>query len=778
MPSQQQTQIIQVDDATSSNGLSAHAQNQGGAIYSEQGRKPKSKDKDMRDVLHSLSDNKWLILGITALTIIVAFVITLSMTPTYRAEAIIKIEPEEESSINLSIRTSNEADMEQYYRTQYRLLQSKKMARKVIDALQLDARFSAQDDVPTVKPFYTDFLDKLKANLRQDAASSGGLNKLDNKSTANSAEAVFLGGLMVSGLGKSHLVSISYESTDPELSANIVNSLTQQFIQMNLDSRLDSTSYAKVFLADEMTAAREKLRASEKKMLLYEKENIVVDSSGDNSLMRQRLESINKAYAIAKQQRIEIETSQVASFSQPAVELLPENSLAIRTLEIKVKTLGFDYNRLLKAYQEQLKIYKPSFPSMAEQKGQVDEVKARMDMVKASIQAERDTITSANNRIKAAAKAITTSKHSLLAAAQKKELAMKAELDAVKAESIAHREQAIKYREIEEEVKANRGLYDSLLKKQKEVGVAGGIDSNNISVVDPAVVTYDQYKPNTKMNLALGALVGLIFGSMLALLFGSSEKKIKSVEDIRGVSELPVLGKIPKVKLKGKSNGAVYAMDEPSSVIAEAFRSLRTSLMFSTPEGLPRLLHITSSESNEGKSNIAHNLASVFVQAGKSVLLIDADLRRPSLSRYLNIEVAVGLSTYLQGSASIEDVIVPTGIPNLNIIAGNVVDSAPADLLSNDQMLHLLERVSDEFDLVIIDSPPVLGIADALILSNRSVATLFVIESNKTNQSSLANALERLRMGYGNVIGFVLTKSKDLKSEAYTYKYGDVERIG
>jgi capsular exopolysaccharide synthesis family protein len=652
------------------------------------------------------------------------------------------------------------------------------MARKVIDALQLEAMFSAKD-APTVKPFYADFITKLQASLRSDTTNSNGLSSTEHKSTGDSAEALFLGGLAVSGLGKSHLVSISYESIDPELSANIVNSLTQQFIQMNLDSRVDSTSHAKIFLEGEMTAAKEKLRASEKKMLLYEKENTVVDSSGDNSLMRQRLISINKAYAQAKQERISAETSQ-AGFAAPIqnVQLLPENNLQIRSLEVKVKTLGFEYDRLNKDYQEQLKIYKPSFPSMAEKRAMVDEVKMRLDMMKDSIQAEKALIISTNKRLKAENQAVITSKSGLLAAAHKKEAAMKAELNAAKAESIAQREQAIKYREIEEEVKANRDLYDSLLKKQKEVGVSGGIDSNNISVVDPAVVTYNKYKPNTKMNLALGSLVGLILGSMLALLFGSSETKIKSVEDIRDISALPLLGKIPKVKLKGKSNGAVHAMDKSSSVIAEAFRSLRTSLMFSTPEGLPKLLHITSSESNEGKSNIAHNLASVFVQAGKSVLLIDADLRKPLLNRYLNIEVTTGLSAYLQGSASIDDVIVPTGIPNFNVIVGSAVDSAPADLLSNDRMLNLLEHVSDEFDLVIIDSPPVLGIADALILSNRAVATLFVIESNKTNQKSLENALERLRMGYGNVIGFVLSKSKDLKSEAYTYKYGDAERIG
>ena len=469
MRSQQETQIIEVDEATSSAGLSTHTQSQGGAIYSEHGRKPKSKDKDMRDVLRTLSDKKWFILGVTALAVMVAFLLTLSMTPTYRAEAIMKIEPEEENSISLNIRTSNEADMEQYYRTQYRLLQSKKMARKVIDALQLEARFSVQD-APTVKPFYADFIAKLQASLRQNAANSNALSNRENKSAGDSAEALFLGGLKVNGIGKSHLVNVSYESTDPELSANIVNSLTQQFIQMNLVSRIDSTSHAKGFLEKEMTTAKEKLRASEKKMLLYERENTVVDSSSDNSLIRQRLVSINKAYARAKQERIAVETSQ-AGLAAPIqdVQLLPENNLEIRTLELKTKTLGFEYERLRKDYQEELKIYKPSFPSMAEKKAKVDEIKTRIDMINDSIRAEKALIASTNKRLKADNQVMMASRSGLLAAAQKKEAAMKVELDTVKAESIAHREQAIKYREIEEEVKANRGLYDSLLKRQKEI---------------------------------------------------------------------------------------------------------------------------------------------------------------------------------------------------------------------------------------------------------------------------------------------------------------------
>lgn len=771
MPSQ--TQIIEVDDSTTSPVIpNTHASS---AYSSEPERK--SKDKDIRDMLRTLSDRKWFILGVTALAIVASFIMTLSMTPTYRAETIIKIAPETKSAIKLDIGVSGGGEAEQYYRTQGRLLQSKAIARKVIDALKLESMYSTSN-VPVAKPFYTDFVEGLRAKVSQDTGENTP-SAIKNMPVTNSPEAAFLGGLAVNRLGKSQLMSISYESINPELSANIVNSLAQQFIKTNLDSRVDSTSYAKLFLEKEMQAAKERLKESEAEMIAYEKQYNVVDNTGNAStLIRQRLLSINQAYSQAKQQRIAIESSQTeAAPTQSTLQLLPEKSLVIRNLERQVKTLELRYNRLNKAYQEELQVYKASFPGMAEKKLVVDDAKAQIDMTQASIQAEKETISRENSRRMAEAKNLAgPSKSTLLASARKKETAMKAELDAVKMESIATRGQSINYKKLAEKVKSDRQLYSNLLKKQKEVNVAGGIDNNNISVIDPAIVSYDKYKPNTKMNLAFGAIAGLIIGSMLALLVGSSDTKIKSIEDIREVSDLPLLGKIPKVKTQ--SSGAVLALDEPSSIIAEAFRSLRTSLMFSTPEGLPKLLHITSAEADEGKSNIAHNLASVFSQTGKRILLIDADLRKPSIGKYLNMKPSANLAEYLQGNTSIDSIIVTTDMPNLSIITGDTVDSAPADLLSNDRMLSLLERMSDQFDLIILDSPPVLGLADALILSNRSVATLFVIESNKTNQQSLSDALERLRMGYGNVIGFVLSKSKKLKSKAYTYKYGDAERTG
>jgi uncharacterized protein involved in exopolysaccharide biosynthesis len=216
----------------------------------------------------------------------------------------------------------------------------------------------------------------------------------------NGAESAFLGGLSVTRVGKSHLVSIAYESINPELSANIVNSLTRQFIQKNLDSRLDSSKHARLFLDEQIQSAKVKLDASKKEMIAYEKENTVVDNSGNNStLMRQRLLSINQAYSRAKQERIAIETSpEDVTSSKSAVRLLPKTNLAIGSLERQVKLLESKYSRLNTAYQTELQTYKPSFPGMAEKRTLVDDAKAQIEMLQASIQDEKESIATENNR--------------------------------------------------------------------------------------------------------------------------------------------------------------------------------------------------------------------------------------------------------------------------------------------------------------------------------------------------------------------------------------------
>lgn len=598
MHSQQQTQIIEIDEAAPS-GLSTHTRNPAESFQDIAG---KPKEKDMRNVLRTLLDRKWFILGLTTLVAIATFVVTLSMTPIYRAEAILQINPEDAKVLEFDIASGGGASKsEQYYRTQNRLLKSKKLARKVIDTLELEPILMAPS-APTKKPFYEDFVTKLQGKSATDTDQV-------IPSSLDSVEAIFISNLAVESQGKSHLVSITYDSIDPELSTNIVNTLTQQFIQMNLNARIDSASHAKLFLADEMSSAKEKLKDAEQKMIAYEKEHSIVNTQGgSDTLIRQQLVSMNAAYTRAKQERIAVETS-LPDAPRAAVKLLPSSNATIRSLEAQVKSLNVVFQRVNKAYQKELQFYKPSFPGMAEKREKVDDLQAQMNVVKSNIKAEKDAIASENRSRKSGANVSGNSRGSRLAAARKKETAMKEELEKAKADSIALRQQAIEYSSLEEEVNASKSLYESLLKRKKEIGVAGGVDSNNISVVDPAVVSYNKYKPNMGSNLGIGVLAGLMLSSLIALLLGNADIRIKSPDDLYQVSELPVLGQVPTIKVKARDKGAIRVIEDPSSVIAESFRALRTNLMFATPEGLPKILHVTSSEPGEGKSNIAHNLA-------------------------------------------------------------------------------------------------------------------------------------------------------------------------
>ncbi|MBE8232540.1 MAG: polysaccharide biosynthesis tyrosine autokinase, partial [Endozoicomonadaceae bacterium] len=329
-----------------------------------------------------------------------------------------------------------------------------------------------------------------------------------------------------------------------------------------------------------------------------------------------------------------------------------------------------------------------------------------------------------------------------------------------------------------------------LLQRKKEVSIAGGLVSNNVSIVDPAFVPYRKHSPNTRLNMLIGTTLGLMLGVAVAFIRESFDSRIRNAEDLEDITDLPVLGIFPFVKGKNKkksrsAEGAILLTEDPQSTEYEAFCSLVTNLGYIGSQGeIPKIIHVTSSAPAEGKSNVAINTASILAESNLKVLLIDADLRKPRVDSYLGIQAEHGLAEYLVKRCEIGDVISDSAIDNLSIITAGVPVPSPVKLLAEDRMIELLEYAGEEYDHIIIDSPPVLGLADALILSNRSDVTLFVVASNETKRPHLLDALKRLRLGYGNVAGFVLTKAKSSKSDYYAhdsyygYQRDDVLKLG
>ena len=335
------------------------------------------------------------------------------------------------------------------------------------------------------------------------------------------------------------------------------------------------------------------------------------------------------------------------------------------------------------------------------------------------------------------------------------------------------------YNLFKREVDTNRELYDSLLQRYKEIGVAGGVGVNNITVIDKAKVPTLPIKPNLVLNLMIAIVLGLGLGIAMALMFEHLDDTIKLPEDMEKILGLPVLGIIPATKVNAGAELSMTANADPHSPFAEAYRSLRTSLQFSTPAGMPKVLLVTSTAVGEGKSTTALSLATHITQTGKNVLLIDCDLRKASLHKKLAVPNDVGLTNHLAGDASPLGVTRGCSIPRLFLIPSGPLPPNPAELLGSAKMVALLNLAAERFDQVIIDGPPVLGLADAPLLGSLATAAVLVAECGATSRQFALGAVKRLRSTRTRLVGGVLTKvdtqRRSYGYHGYAYEYSDAD---
>jgi capsular exopolysaccharide synthesis family protein len=446
----------------------------------------------------------------------------------------------------------------------------------------------------------------------------------------------------------------------------------------------------------------------------------------------------------AEQQRIRAESNY-----QEMLAADQESLAAILESEViqKLKQQRVD----LQTERSQLaRIYKDSYPDMVQLDAKIAEVNAEIGQEVATI---RDSIrVEYQTRLREEAK-------------------LQESIAATREEILSLEENSTDFTVLKREVDTNRELYDGLLQRMKEVGVAAGIANNNISVVDAAPVPRGPHSPNVPMNLALALVLGLMAGVGLAFLFEMLDDTVKGSEDLEKAIHKPVFGVIPKVREESGAELGLMTFHQPTSAFAEAYRSMRTALMFSTSEGAPKVLHFTSTAAGEGKTTTAVSTAINFAQTGANVLLIDGDLRNPSLHKVFNAPNHQGLTNYLSGAGEPAEVTQPTRVKGLFLMSSGPIPPNPAELLHGARMVDLVSLGAKRFDYVIIDSPPLLGLADALILGDVAQATLLVVTANSTRRGAVEAALKRLGHSRSNVLGAVLTKF-DLSKASYGYGYG------
>ena len=639
---------------------------------------------DFATIMRIIHHWRWLVLGAVALGLAGAILATLLTRPMYRSWVTLEANP---PTFSVTEGQSPEqqisgADTYDFVATQVGLVQSQSVADRAAQELNLANN-------PDVVP--------------QD---------IDASKRLQMASAMISKNLKVIPPDQGELIKFSFDSNSPQLSANVANAVAESFINTAIQRRYESSAYARNFLERQINKTRGDLERSERALVAYAQQQGIINTStpdgqtgGDtNSLQGQSLEKLNQALADATARRV-------------AAEGAYRQSLATGpTIDVTQSTLALQQQlaQLQAQYQQKRTFMKPDHPDMVSLRSQIQELSKQINQEAARVSSTRSNGLLQDYR-----------------AALSAENALRARVGQLKGDVLNLRGRSIQYNILQREVDTNRALYDALLQRYKQIGVAGGVGIAPVSIVDRAEVPRLPFKPNLFLNLILGLGLGLVAGVAGAIGLEFVNDTIKSREDVRKKLALPCLGAVPRTPAK---DAFVDDLKNPTSVVSEAYSAIVAALRFSTDAGMPKVLLLTSTRSGEGKSSSALALAQNFARRGKSVLLMDGDLRKPAFKAAND---KVGLSKLLTTDDKVEDHVVETQHANLWLLPSGPVPPSPADLLSTGRIRKIIAEAGERFELVVIDGPPTLGLADSPLLSAAAGNVLFVVESGRTRTRAL-----------------------------------------
>ena len=665
-----------------------------------------------------LKKYKWLILAVLVIVVTITTAASLRKPRIFRATTLIQINRSLPKVVSFEdLAQSSYYYGSEFYETQYRLLKSRNFATKVIDYLHLD-------QLPAFNP--------------QHNEKSSPLASQNPELMAEIAQ-TFLQKFTIEPIQNTTLVNIHYDLTNPALAAKIANGIADVYIKMTQDRRADAASFAKVLLEQRLKKVKAKLEVAEGELFAFERRKGVITLSGQVDITTAEFTATNDALMEAIDLRIAAQSlyNQSIKSSGRGVTRILESQI----LEILIA----EKSKLEAQYQDQLTFFKPKYPSMIQLKNQINVIEANITSETTSIQ-----------------KAIRNDYE----AAKDRESTLKMKLKGLEEAARRLRESGGESNILSREIETNQAIYDGLLEQLKKLSVVEGedLEMTNISIIDRAIPPVAHFKPDTRKDILMGVLFGLIAGIGLALLLELLDTTITSPEELGSLTNLPVLGILPINEKRGwrklQSEAATLSWDDPLGTFSESVRSLRTALLFSTPNGAPKTLLVTGADVACGKSTITINLATAFAQLGGRVLVIDCDLRHPSVHVKLKHQPVNGLSNYLTGDMSAAEVTQYSEVGNFFFIPAGHQPPNPAELLGSDRMVQLLSLAGEKFDQIIIDGPPTLGLADAIILASIVDGTVLVAEAGKSNKKALINAQKRLHSVGVPLLGTIINKLK------------------
>lgn len=670
--------------------------------------------------------------------VVLAVIFTLLATPQYTAVSRIEISRESANITQVEgLETEQKNQDLEFYQTQYALLTARSVAERVAKRLQVvssDALFEAYDfDIEGAIKAKSDGAQRAKrtAQIRLDLASD-----------------LLLSNVAVRPVAGSSLVDIAYRSPSRELSTTIANVWVDEFLAATVDRRFESTSDAQRYLEDRLGELRQRLEDSQRQLVAYaaDKEIITLSTDRDNdgntesseTLRSRNLRALNDALAGATTQRVAAQSQAQNSGSAN------QNSLS----NIALNSMRDNRSRVSAELARQKTIFEPAYPS-------VQALQAQLAELDRGIRTEE-------NRIRQAAQ-------SSYREAASREDELQRQVNVLKRDTVNEQRDSIQYAIYQREVDTNRELYEGLLQRYKEIGVAG-VGANNISVVDEAVIPDEPTSPNLLLNLALGLLAGLGLAAAYVFVREQLDQSIKDPTDVTEIFGLPLLGAIPD----DDTGQVAENLADIKSTLSEAYFSTVSNLSFLTPAGAPRSMAITSTRPNEGKSTTAFALALAFSRIGKRTIIVDCDLRNPSQHDYFGIAQAKGMTNLLSSGgdlSQVEELCVPTGRPNLDFMQAGPPPPNPGALLSNELLIEIIKLLMTKYDHVIVDGPPMLGLADAPLMSKAVDGVIYTVEANGVKIRAIQTGLKRLGLADARILGAVVTKLNSSNS-AYGYGYG------
>ena len=713
-----------------------------------------SQDSTLREYLRVLIKRKWMVISVIVGIFLIVAVASLRMTPVYEASAQIVINKADPNLITFKDSGPmvdygyDQADLD----TEVRILQSDLMALQVIRALNLDKR-----------PEFGGHSDPKQSALTADPLQA-------DSSRTSALLAAFRGSLHVVLIPSTRIIEIHYNSTDPQLASSVVNTLAATYVEQNFKTRFESTMQASDWLSKQLIDLQMKVETSQEKLVRYQKEHEILGNDEKQNITMEKLDELNKEMTIAESDRMQKEAVYRQTQSNDP-EVVAAAIIAETGGGGGGSANGMGLLDRLREQQANLKIQiadlstqlGPSYPKVAQLNNQLKEI-------------DRQLQTETN-------KAVDHLKGQYLAALQRETMLREA-FEKQKQEANKLNESAIEYSILKRDLDSNRTLYEGLLEKLKEAGVTAGLRSNNFRVINPARVPTAPSEPNIPRNLAFALVLGIISAIGMAFIMENMDNTVRTPEQAQALSALPSLGMIP-LGSKSASGGtgkrlALTAAKEvfetvtqvrPRSQMAESYRALRTSLLLSNLGAPPKVIMVTSARPQEGKTTTSINTAIVLAQKGVRVLLVDADLRRPSIHKALGMGPRSGLSNVLTGSATLEQTITTSPIlPNLFIMPAGTPPPNPAELLASSNMKDLVAELRGLYDHIVIDTPPTLSVTDAVVLSPCADATILVIRSGQTTKQALRRARDILTQVNAHVAG-VLLNAVDLTSPDYYYYY-------